>query len=398
MFPLYQGTLTSEKWSRVFYNLANQRNFVLPITINTFDIGNSFRVTAGSGLTVNIAEGYAFVGGHLIYESGGSVNVPASSTSYIYVEIQKDGNRTIGVSYLVSSNSNLESQDRMLLATVTTGSTSVSSVVDMRKSVIQNYVVPVKLETSTSTTLNYLDAKAVYLRVQALGGGGGGASYVDTLIRHSIGGGVGGGYCVDDDLYIGGVQIQVQVGAGGTGGSNSYGGSGGNSVITVRDKDNTVLKTYTAQGGAGGQYRVNQDMPVVMQEFNYEGITRVSSPASTKSWTWMPSASGLTIYASPFSTPVVMTNANQFATLNTRFFGGGTGGYVFRNVDNTATRFSPQPSALVWGGAGGQAGGIGFPSPENGQAPAGGGGALLGTAQAGNGANGAVRLDILVFY
>ena len=396
-FPVYEGVLSSERWSRTFYHLADQRNFVIPVQVNADNIGNSFRVTAGSGLKVNVAEGYAFVGGHLVYESGGvSLDVPPSSTSYIYVEIQKDtNNRTTGASYLVSSNSNLESQNRMRIATVVTSSTAVTSVTDDRKHFLSNCIMPIKLETSTSTTLSYLNAKAVYLRVRALGGGGSGAS-TNTNNRIASGG-AGGGFLQDDDLFIGGVQIQVQIGAGGASVSpNNAGANGGNTVITVRDANNNILKTYTAPFGRGGFLVTSATGSFFLtQQYNYEGVYydyNLSIPSATANMTWMPASSGTTLYNSPFSAPTIASGGSQY-TSSTRFFGGGNGGTLIVNDVGTRITYSEQTSALVWGGAGG-ASSTGAGSA--GSAPAGGGGG--GFTSSGAGANGAVRLELLVVY
>ena len=399
VFPLYQGTLESAKWSRVFYYIANQKNGVLPLSFNTFDIGTSFRITAGSGLSVNVAEGYALLGGCLVYENGDVIPVPASSTVYIYLEIVRTtNNRIYSTKYLVSTNSNLESQERMLLASVTTSTNSVTSVADYRKTVFMNAVIPVRITTSTSTTLNYLSAKAVYLRIQALGGGGGGASRSSTSSSLWLFGGGGGAYLLDDDLYVDGVQIEVQIGGGGNGGSNSAGGAGGDTIIRVRDRNGSFLKIYIASGGVGGMIDTSASS-IIIQNYNYEGISHVSSPSPTQGgeFGWMTGyyTSGGFEYGirSAFCDIYKSTSLGtpSFTYTSSRFYGGGTGAGVYVNSRGSPTNFNPQSSAVVWGGAGGAVG-------TNGSFPAGGGGAKWQSPPAGSGAGGQAILDILVFY
>ena len=389
-FPAYEGVLSSEKWSRLFYNLADNRNGVIPIQVNIITLGSSFQVTAGSGLKVNVAEGYAFVGGHLVYESGGILlDVPPSSTSYIYVEVQKDtNNRTIGASYLVSSNGSLESQNRMLLATVVTSSNAVTSITDERRHISSNLMVPFTVSTNTSTTLDYSGAKAVYLNVRALGAGGSGAC-TNTNGTYAYGG-VGGGFLQDDDLFLGSIQIEIQIGAGGASVSgNSNGNNGGNTVITVKS-GGTVLKTYVAPFGRGG-LRSTSNTEFLTHQFNYEGVYynyNLSIPSATLQKVWMPSSPNI---ISPFSMLILLVSSYQ--NYQRIYFGGGSGGSLFRDNNGNITTYTAQPSALVFGSSGGSASsGTG----SNGISPAGGGGA--GQTSSGAGANGFVFLRGFVVY
>lgn len=387
IFPAYKGTLTSEKWSKVFYNLSYRRNYVVPVGFNTFDIGTSFQVTAGTGLRVNVAEGYAMIGGHLVYESGDSVNVTANTTTYLHVEVTKDTDgRTIGVQYY-QSGSIQETETRMLLASITTSSTAVTSVTDLRRTLNLGAVLYYRITTGTSTTLTFPNAKGLYIRVEALGGGGGGAGVSSTSQRGF--GGAGGGYLFDDGVFVGGTSVEIQIGAGGSGGSNGNGGGGGNTLIRIRDSNNNIIHTYTAQGGFGGNIYSTSDNTnyVTYQRFNYEGIYQVTSPLPSTHWTWLTGWTTSGAYRGIFNTATIST-PTYFATASPRFFSGGNGGCLIGQ-----STYSAQPSAIVYGASGGTANGTGTGS--SGVYPAGGGGAGWNTG--GAGASGEAIIDILVF-
>lgn len=104
----------------------------------------SFAVSAGSGLSVNIAAGSGVVRhsthGGIYVEKTTITNLPsltASSTLYIYVSIEDATNKTVETGlplFIFDASSGLS--NALLLASVTTSGSAVTSVTDLRGSLI----------------------------------------------------------------------------------------------------------------------------------------------------------------------------------------------------------------------------------------------------------------------
>ena len=390
VFPLYTQQITTYRISEHAFALKGNRHFVIPLTYdNEGNIANSFLVTASSGLNVTVNAGQAIVGGYYVEENTNTtLSVPANTTSYVYVQIVTDAqNRATSAQYVVSTNSNLEDKKTMLIAQVTTSSSSVTSIVDRRQT--SGYIRAFYIETSTSTTLTFDNARGVYAFFEGLGGGGGGARN-GTVSGTTAFGGVGGGYGRNEGVFPNCVKVVITVGAGGSGGNTgSSGASGGNTTVVFQDKNNNNLGSFTAPAGAGGLY-FSGSTGGNIQTFNWYGISGTTSDVSnTTRGCWQYNVSdGFQRYS--FFGRTRHWNNNNFAVNDVVLhYGGGQGATHYNG--STPQTYNPFPSAFIWGGAGGNLG-------QAGQAPAGGGGAGNSSTSAGSGASGAVRLYLLVFY
>ena len=390
IFPKFNTSITTDKIANHSFALKGNWHFVIPTTLNNEgDLGNSFLVTASTGLNVTVNAGQAIVGGYYVEEtSSTTLSVYQNTTSYIYVQIVTVADRATSAQYVVSTNSNLQDRKTMLIAQVTASSSSVTSIVDRRNPAF--YIRTFYIETSTSTTLTFNGARGVYAFFEGLGGGGGGGKIL-LQNYYFARGGIGGGYGRNERVIPNCTKIEIQVGAGGAGATSAggYGGDGGDSVVTFRDSNNTMLAQFVAPKGYLGAV-VNIGSDPRAQEYNWYDITPPSFHVvnSVKGgwyyyYDYKPESYSL------FARSIYFYNYN-FSGVNIRtFYGGGTGACVLYN--NGTTTSSPQTSAIEWGGSGGASGG-------SGSFPAGGGGAGSSSSNGGSGAGGQVRLYLLVFY
>ena len=394
VFPAYNQQITADRMTRHAYAVHLNRNMVLPV-FNSYSIANSFAVTASSGLNVTVNAGRAIIGGYYVEEtSSATLQVTASTTNYVYIQVNVDSNnRATGVQYLVSTNANLESRTTMMLARVVTSSNSVTAIEDRRFSLGRMDLIT--FNTSTSLSFSFPNAKAVYVRGDAIGGGGGGALY--TGLYYYVTGGGGGGYGKGEMFVPNATSVTVNVGAGGTGATQNGagGGNGGNSTIEAGG----VIVVYAA-GGYGGYYNGNGNTPsYTRQDYSFYAVSQLSysNAENYSAWTWQryPNDSDR-VSPTVFNRGIGMLWSPPnfyFFGANTRvLYGGGTGNCIYNGGTGSIIHSGAQSSALIWGGNGGTAGST---SPSLG---GGGGGSISTSTPAQSGANGAVSGQIIVIY
>ena len=374
IFPALSQYITTDKIANHCFGLAGNRHFVLNVSY--------FSVQPVSGqLAVKVNSGIAIVGGYYVEETSTStISVPSNTTSYLYVQIVTDANnRATHAQYVVSTNANLEDRKTMLLAQIVAGSSSINSIVDRRTLFgTINFISAYYIETSTSTTLTFNKAKGIYAIFEGIGAGGGSAVYNGTLNGEGATGGSGGGYSRNEGYIPNCNVVQIQIGAG-------TAGDGGTTYVYFKDTAGNTLMSFSAPGGKRG-FRINSSGSYgnLEQSYNFYDIGGNFSTNSNYCWSF---SNSINEHITIFSRKITINAGSFFGGSFTTFYGGGTGYSFIRGGSSTG----PQPSAIYWGGGGGFINSAG-------QAPGGGGGAsTLSSGDTMPGANGAVRLYLLVF-
>ena len=358
VYPLKENFITSDDHALQLMAVALNSNIVFT--------QSSFQVSVVSGGTLSVSAGTGMINGCFIQSTTSeTLSTDQTQTRHIYIQLVRDSNsKPISTQYVVTTSPTYDNNPYYLKLAIVSGTT----VTDVRRvqQTPSRYDL-FRITATTSTTINFPQtARIVFAKVRALGGGQGGKRGAGYY------GGEGGGYTVDR-VIVGNVNsVTIAIGAGGDSrNTNGHGLAGGNTIVSIGSV------SVTALGGSTTFRSFNRS--------NYYGINlnthfSISQPEPSSHWTFVPSP----YYTSPFSS---MLDSGISSSYNhTRFFGGGHGGYG---------NSSGQPSALVWGGAGGTASASG--TAGNGQVQAGGGG-NTDTGTSGAGARGEAIVEMIVVY
>ena len=170
------------------------------------------------------------------------------------------------------------------------------------------------------------------------GGGGGGSSNASSNKWDGGGGGGGGGVVYVPSFPVGPGQIlKLTFGAGGTGGINTAGLSGGNSTII----DNNTTTYYIAPGGGGGGGG-DWNNPTVATANGRTGNARSGLPggsgggATGTDYNIQGAPGGVGFYTYPGFTASIYGNSGGSA-MNNGFNGGGGGAGTTTNNTNTVS-------------------------------------------------------------
>ena len=377
VFPLKYSIITSNQHALQIFALTQKQNFVLT--------PSSFQVSVVSGGTLNVSAGICMIAGCMIEStSADTLNTDQTQTRHIYIQLVRDGNgRPTSAQYVVVTSGLYDTDPDYLKLAVVSGTT----VTDVRR-LNQRFDV-MKITATTSTTINFgIKARAVFIKVKALGGGRGGRRGTNHF------GGDGGGFAIDKRMALNVDRCVITIGAGGSGRStDGHGNQGGDTIVELRDGTTTKVSIKAS----GGKYLSSDLQQINYQKSNWYGFDLENYFSSSTNrnllteshWTHVPSLNG-DVYQTPFSAPVFFNTASDVRGMTNRvFFGGGNGGYPNINSNNG------QPSAYVWGGAGGTASASG--TAGNGQVPAGGGG-NTDTGTSGAGARGEAIVEMIIIY
>jgi hypothetical protein len=124
-----------------------------------------YQSSAGSGLNVNISAGFnLLLGSTLVTYSGGSLSLTASTTNYMYLAAS---------TYVPTVSTTTFTSGQIPIATVTTGTSSITSLTDQRPWTVNN----------TNNVSKVIDAGGQYYNVQAYNVTGNGITDVTAAIQ-----------------------------------------------------------------------------------------------------------------------------------------------------------------------------------------------------------------------
>ena len=372
-FPVKDAVITSNQHALQLFTITQKQNFVLT--------PSSFKVSVISGGTLSVSAGMCMIAGCVIEStSADTLNTDQTQPRHIYIQLGRDGNgRPISAQYVVVTSGLYDTNPDYLKLAVVSGTT----VTDVRRFSTRFDVM--KITAITSTTIDFgARAKAVFIKVKALGGGQGGRRGTSYY------GGAGGGFTIDRRLVFDVDSCVITVGAGGSSrNTDGHGFVGGNTIVELR-RGSSTIRSFIARGGESFAFGVTY------QQSNWYGFdirtffnNNSSSVYSDSHWSHVPSLDN-NVFQTPFSAPVKFNSTTDVRGMTNRvFFGGGNGGYPNINSNNGQT------SAYVWGGAGGTASASG--QAGHGQVPAGGGG-NTDTGTSGAGARGEAIVEMIIIY
>jgi hypothetical protein len=210
---------------------------------------------AVSGNLLNFMSGQGYGASSFPTGSTGVINIVAGETftntsnaTYLQFEVTPTGSTTAAEAMRLNSTGNL------LIGTTTDSGTQKLQVngnsnVGTVTAGVWNGTVTAGVNFITSGTTYTTPAgitTATLFKFTIVGGGGAGGGTPAALDEHAPGGGAGGVVIA----YVTGLSpstgYTIAIGSGGTGASNSAGGSGGNTTLTIG------ATTYTGGGGTGG--------------------------------------------------------------------------------------------------------------------------------------------------
>lgn len=206
---------------------------------------------SSSDFDLAVPLGVAMISGRVVTVPGSTtVTCPPSTTSYIYLKLEKDADGyVLSAAYEVNTTGTCPA-DGVPIARCTTSGSAITATLDLRPMALPGGSSNRMAVYSTAGTFEFVPKFTGPHKALVIGGGGGGGNghgYLTTTTNYASGGGGGGGALAIGHLILtAGTPVSLVVGAAGIGRENNDivqdGGAGGNSSFS----------TITANGGAGG--------------------------------------------------------------------------------------------------------------------------------------------------